>query len=269
MNPYTYHKPKKALAKDQAASMPKGGGSWLKEIINAPISSAVALAFVLFAASAVASMAALAAPEIAMDNYGEVLYHSSSAKVLGDSTTLPVVDDAALEAVEPMGYFTAKPVSFDAALGRWNYKLNYEVANLTGQAVLTIGSYVVKSNIAASGTVETGYILKPNMLYRATLWLVDSSSQKVKLARVEIKTDKADKTLKNDRKPILCPQAQAQGQVASSTPNLKPSLCVKKEDGSLACLPPQCIVPEWKPENKTPSGTPEGLLHKIPSPQNR
>ncbi|MBI5530788.1 MAG: hypothetical protein HY918_04840 [Candidatus Doudnabacteria bacterium] len=267
MNPYTYHKPKRmavAASQDSPSGSPKGGGSWLSNIINAPINSAVALAFVLFAASATAGIAAIASPEIAMDNSSLPATHIVVSRVLGESVTQPVIDDAALEAAEPTGYLIAKPVNFDATLGRWDYKLSYEVANLTGPAVLSIGSYAVQSNITASGTVETGYILKPNRVYRATLWFTDSAGQKVKLARVEIKTDKAQKPGKNDRKPILCPQTQVQGQVASSTPSTKPSLCVKKEDGTLACLPQQCIVPEWKPEDKNASGTSEGLLHKTP-----
>lgn len=246
MNPYTYHKPKKAAAREHAgpASSPKGGGSWLSEIINAKISSAIALAFVIFAAGAAGSIAAVASPEIAMQGSGaeqvQLVVHKAALKVLGVSIDQVIIDDSALEAGEPSGYVVAKPLAFDSNIGRWNFKINFGVENVNSPATLSIGNYIVQSGITASGTVETGYILKPNRVYQLSLWTSDLNSGKIKLAKFQIKTGKSQKTSKINPQPLACSQSELQGSALSPAASSEPVLCVKKENGEIACMPKQC-----------------------------
>ena len=80
MNPYTYGKRRVVSAKRSAKT-----GSWTKSILNAPVHIAVALLFVLFAASSVASMAVLAYPEIAsvVEPAPQVALGHTAVKLLG------------------------------------------------------------------------------------------------------------------------------------------------------------------------------------------
>lgn len=95
MNPYTYGK-RKAVSASAKNSLAHSIGSWAVDIFNAPINSLAALLFVLFAATTVSGMAALAYPEIssAVDPSPLVaLAHSPlkllsyTGRVLGDTTS--------------------------------------------------------------------------------------------------------------------------------------------------------------------------------------
>ncbi|MFA5991137.1 MAG: hypothetical protein WC794_02755 [Candidatus Doudnabacteria bacterium] len=256
MNPYTYHKPKKAVGQAQTGptSSPKGGGSWLSEIINAKISSAIALAFVIFAAGATGSIVAVASSEIAIQGSEEAqvqpVVHSVNSKVLGVSIDQVIIDDSALEAGDPSGNVVAKPLAYDSNIGRWNYKINFGVENINSPATLSIGNYIVKSGITSSGTIETGYILKPSRVYQLSLWTSDLNSGKIKLAKFQIKTGKSQKTSPVNPQPLACQQSEYQGSVLSSTASSEPVLCVKKENGEIACMTKQCEPYELKQKEK-------------------
>ncbi len=279
MNPYTYHKPKKAVAQKQvdSASSPKGGGSWLSEIINAKISSAIALAFVIFAAGSTGSVVAVASSEIAMQGseevYVQLVARSATPKVLGVSIDQVVIDDTALEAGEPSGNVVAKPLTYDSNIGRWNYKINFGVENINSPATLYIGNYVVKSSITASGTVETGYVLKPNRVYQLSLWTSDLNSGKIKLAKFQIKTGKSQKTSQINPQPLACSQSELQGSALSSATSSESVLCVKKENGEISCVSKRCepyqIKQKKKQENSTMGDQKEEYYKKYTSPPTR
>jgi hypothetical protein len=99
MNPYTYGK-RKAVSAPAKNSLAQSIGSWAVSIFNAPINSLVALLFVLFAATTVGGMAALAYPEIssAVDPspllaiaHGPLTLLSYTGRVLSDTTSAPRV----------------------------------------------------------------------------------------------------------------------------------------------------------------------------------
>ena len=242
MNPYTYKKRSDNDPQPPAApAMPMPPqSSWAKDIFNAQISSLVAMTFVAFAAGSVMAMTAAATPEVAMggSDSAVAVRHIQKPQVLGESTIQNIIDDSALEAGDPTGSLSVKPGNFDSTLGRWNFNISYSVSNLRGSATLSIGKYTVASNITASGSIDTGTILKTNMVYRVFLWSQDSSGAKQILAKTEIKTGKAKNSVsteKNPRPACVPPQVSSNG--TSTQPS---SFCVKKDDGSVQCAPPVC-----------------------------
>ena len=158
MNPYVYSK-RRSRGPKMEPQQPPSIAQLVKHIVNAPIGTALAFAIVVFAAGSVMAMTAPAYEEIAMGDMSlsPVQIARASGHVLGDSTTA-VIDDSALEAQEPVAKISAKAGSQDPTSGRYNYTITYEVSNLSSAATLSIGNYVIKSGITASGTVETGSI---------------------------------------------------------------------------------------------------------------
>ncbi len=187
---------RKRVAVDPEPPVPTPSGSLLKDIVHAKLSTAVAFAFVLFAAGSVASMTAVAYTEIAsfdeVSNVQVVMTHSR-AQVLGEAVTIePVVtvDDESLEVINPAVKIEAKSVSFNSN-GRWNYKIGYKTKNFSGSGKITIGTHVVTDTVSVVGSVETGAILKPGMVYQVSFWGIDSSGVLQRLQSIEFKTAKA------------------------------------------------------------------------------
>lgn len=245
MNPYTYKRRKGHLVAETASPQSGKPSSWFSEIVNAKLSSVVAIAFVFFTAGSVAAMTAAAYPEISsVVEPGAVLgFHSASAhsQVLGTSTTQPIIDDTALEAGAPTGGISAKTLSFDSTVGRWDYNINYEVNNLTGSATLDIGNYIVQSGITAPGVAETGAILKPSMTYYVWLWATDPSGSKQVLTHIVLKTPKAKTTSSTTYPP--CVQSNSSNFSAPTTTlTTSMGMCIKKDDGSVMCTGrPTCL----------------------------
>lgn len=246
MNPYTFKK--RGVDSGSAQNSPFSAdfkkGSWLNAIVNARLSSAVAFAFVLFAAGSVVGMSSLFASESAVDDAlvlsANIVSHKQSARILGETTTQNIVEDSALEAGDPSGELLASPLGYDTSLGRWNYKFSYTVENLTNSATMTIGTYVAQSGIVSSGTVETGLILKPDMIYHISLWTTDSSGAKQNLARLELNTQKAKKISDSGSGTFKCYPTQVKSTTTPSTAT--PSFCIKKQDGTVQCSPKLCGV---------------------------
>ena len=203
------------------------------------------------------------------------------SQVLGVSTV--AIDDSALEAADPSGSISAKPVSFDSSIGRWDYNLSYAVKNLSGSASLAIGTYVVQSGITASGQVETGAILKPAMVYHLTLWLVDGSGNRQVLTHFELKTPKSTGSAKSTP-PAPCPQTPSSNTTATSS--IPYGLCIKKDDGTVQCVPRFCgthtkmatplLLPDFTGTETqghrppmTATGTPYGTPPMPPGHQNQ
>jgi LysM repeat protein len=279
MNPYVYSRSKKVLAaaQGQPPSPVLLLPGLVKSVLTASVSSAMAFAIVILAAGSVASMTALAYSDVSQG--GEpVVVHSFAfqpkSMVLGDSTTVPAnvtIDDSSLEAaIAVSGKVTAKPLSYDATLGRWDYAVSYAVSNFTGSASLSVGTYVVQSGITTSGSSETGTILKPGTLYHVTLWLNDQSGNPLSALRYDLKTPKAKASSDDSQgKSQVCAQLMASpqsGTVSTSTTTglslaNTPNICIKKDDGSMLCKPLACIsVPkQWQgylEGNKNASSTP-------------
>lgn len=252
---------------DPALPVPSPSVSLLKDIVNAPVSMAIAFAFVLFAAGSVASMTAVAYEDISRaGDDGSVVALSAikRARVLGESTTnqvvetVPMVNDSELEAVEPLVKMEARPISFNSN-GRWNYKIGFNTKNFSGTGKITIGSFVVKDNLTTSGYFETGAILKPGRVYRVSFWGTDSSGVLSRLQSIELKTAKA-KTKKEscegnyEKCPFIGTEEEYKKKCMENSTEcykvLKP--CIK-EDGS-PCVPWPC--PEGKVCPAKPTTTP-------------
>lgn len=258
MNPYTYRK-RTGSAGSQTAFLAKN--SWLKAIMHAKINSLVAIAFVLFAAGAVAGTSAVAGSEIEIASSEAPVvrvstFHAQS-RVLGDTTVevQSIVEDSALEAVDPVGKLTVKAVNYDTTLGRWNYSISYVVTNASDKVYLKIGSYVVKAGVTGTGSVETGAILKPNKKYHASLWMEDSTGYKINIGGVDIKTGKAATSQKDKNESKIKCVAPNPTPNATST-NSSASLCIKKTDGTTVCGPSRPIC---KPVESDLSGNKKGL----------
>lgn len=267
--------------------------SFIRQLFLAPISSAIALAVVVLAAGSVMAMTVPASVEIAMANPDSFAYHhikiNDASQVLGDSTTTPaVIDDAALEAAYPAAGLSAKPVKFDATLGRWDYKFSYTASNLTEPATITIGTYVVQSGITASGSVETGAILKPNMVYHAAISTTDSSGNSQTLFILNLRTPNG----KGKTTPVPCPEASGQSastnclpypclisprleeSASSSSGTTKPAICQKGSGDNTNCTQLFCLplMPPGDHASGTPpqyhsSGTPP-MYHASGTPGN-
>ena len=213
-----------------------------QSIIGAQISSVVAVAFVLFAAGSIAAGTLAAGPELAAYNDVALAPVASHARVLGVTTS--VIDDSALEAGDPQASLSAKPVSFDSTTSRWDYNIGYKISGLNGSATLMIGSYVVSSSITGSGITETGAILKPQHRYIVSLWAVDSSGGKNRIARYELKTKNGNANGGNSDLSRFClpPTSSSTPLTATGTPI---SGCFKTNDGrticaqTMPCLPPR------------------------------
>lgn len=205
MNPHVYSR-RKRVAVDPEPPVATPSGSLLKDIVHAKLSSAVAFAFVLFAAGSVASMTAVAYNDIVMlegEGNVQLVLINPRPMVLGESivaTDVVTVDDSALESVEPVIKIDAKPISYNSN-GRWNYKINYGTKNFTGSGQIKIGTYVVTSSVTEKGSVETGAILKPGTIYRVSFW-----GDGVKLQSIELKTPKAKSKPQECNKETVCPQ---------------------------------------------------------------
>lgn len=248
------------------------GQNWFKDVCNAQISTAIAIAFVVFAAGSVMAMANIVSPEVG--SYADAgLAHTARAqtKVLG--VTTPVIDDTALEAADPSGKVSARPAGFDSTIGRWNYNLSYFVANLPSAATLTIGTFAVKSGITASGSAQTGPILKSGMVYHMSLWITDSLGTKEILARADIKTGKAKGPGNGDTGflPCLPPtQTSTSTPVGTSTPSSALGFCVKGQDGKISCSPRLCgsLTPKSGDSLGSPLGqSQDNHLPPPPKPQ--
>lgn len=241
MNPYIYQK--RGMEQDSKPAFSLG--AWVLTVFTKPIGSVMALAFVFFTAGSVMAMALAAAPEVAAVNDNIVLVQpvhlppKPASAVLGDSTTATVViDDSALEATDPTASLTAKAVSFDAAIGRWNYDISYSVSGLTGSATLSIGTYVVQSSITASGDIQTGAILKPSTTYHVSLYAQDTVGIIQVLAHINIKTGKAGKSSTSGSSACVFPLT---GTNTSGTPPAVPMFCIKDDSGKLNCMPGSCM----------------------------
>ncbi len=251
--------------------------AWSKAIFLSPMSPAVAFAFVLFAAGSTVSMAALAYPEVssAVDPSPYVAMRMpAKTQVLGDSISVvsqTTVDDSSLEATNavPTAKISAKAVSYDSTLGRWNYNISYSVSGgLSGTGSITIGTYVLASGLtSATGTVQTGSILKPSMLYHVTLWVTDASGNNTAAAEFALKTKKAGGSEGGSSgTPCLQPQTPPSSPnsttTASSTSSglFMPGFCIKEDNGAVSCSPTSCRPPMLSGAGQA-SSSPPGLMH--------
>jgi hypothetical protein len=254
MNPYVYSR--KAVQKAQSATAFKPTVSDLaKHLASATVGTALAFAMVIFAAGSVASMTAVAYAEIGGASEPSVVHMAGlrpHAEVLGDSTTIAsqtIIDDSALEAEEVSGGLLVKVGNFDASSGRFNVTITYKVNNLNSQAILSIGSYVIKSGITQSGSFETGAILKPDREYRAVLWTKGEAGKEI-LAKALIKTGKGKVVEKNTQMFMLCKPTG--NSSASSTPPAS-SMCLVTKEGKVIC--PQTAECGNSFKNETPQPT--------------
>ncbi|MDR3642771.1 MAG: hypothetical protein P4L74_04060 [Candidatus Doudnabacteria bacterium] len=156
MNPYTYgkrrvgsaRKPVKRTGKVSAIS------SWTNAIFNSPMNSLAALLFVLFAASSVAGLAALASPEIAtaVDPSPRVaMSHAKpnllgfSGRVLGDTTSIRVgqlVYNPTSKTVYLVGQHGLYGFTNAATFYAWNFKFNQIVPENAAEQNLSVLSNV-------------------------------------------------------------------------------------------------------------------------------
>ena len=192
----------------------------------------MAFAVIIFAAGSVASMTALAYPEISQGSEPVIagnFTYSQREQVLGDSTTtnpsLLTINDSALEAAGTFCKISAKPLSYDSSPGRWDYNISYSLPNFVGSATLDIGTYAIQQNITSSGTTETGTILKPGRVYHLTLWLTDQSGNQEGAIRYELKTAKAKSPSTSALGHSLPLCALPQAVSASSSPMAMPNFC--------------------------------------------
>lgn len=237
MNPHTYQR-KHA----EVPAQPSLSRVVLETFVKTPISSAIAFAMIVFAAGSVLAMTAVAVPQIAMGDDGGAIIHVAKAQVqtevLDASTavTAPIIDDSALEAVDPTASMSFKPASFNAD-GRWDYKIMYYASNLTGTGQLDIGTFVLSQNLNATGTVETGAILKPSHEYRVSFWEINSDGTKDKIQSQILRTPKgSSKTEPCYYNTLLCPPIVPKPIPCPSTAMGTPGTA------AINCLPPPCIT---------------------------
>jgi len=272
MNPYTYSKKAKKLADPEpmppVPTPPAGPSAWQKttSFFGASVSPLmVAGILMLSSASVFAAGFGVSQTDFYLGSPSLAPIHNLHGKVLGASITAtqPVINDAALEAANPSAGLSAQPATFNAGIGRWDYNITYSSSGLTGTGTLTIGSYVVASNLtAASGTVETGAILKPNTIYYISLWNVDSSGNQQSIANIEIKTEKAkNQSTKLPPVPCMMPQSQSSATASNSTA-AAPSFCIKQDDGTTQCVPVTCgMLPPRNNASSTLGGF--GFFHPM------
>jgi hypothetical protein len=168
---------------------------------------------------------------------------------------------------------SAKAVSFDSTLGRWDYLISYSINGSTTAASLNIGTMVLQSGLSGSGSVDTGAILKPKWLYHVSLSVSDPSGVSQTVARLELKTSKgkvANQTSGTPSYSPVCSQGSSGSAVSSMASSTPPAFCIQKDDGSTVCAPPPCgslmpppignsssTSPEFRhPQWTSPSSTP-------------
>lgn len=274
MNPYVYSKSKKSRKGQPVVNSPDPASlaGLAKSIFTSGISTYVAFALVLFGAGSVATMSALAYSEMTQPLAQAVPRHVAyniESRVLGDSTTAPVqaiIQDSQLEAGAVSGKITAKPLSYDSTLGRWDYTISYTLSDFTGTGTLSVGSYAIAQGITASGSAETGSILKPGKTYFVTLWFNDQSGNQLSAIRYELKTSKSTGSSgvsqgSSSGQQCAMPQIpKTQTSNASSTALSMPSFCIKNDDGTSQCAPISCMPPMRRPmpnfKNEHSSSTP-------------
>lgn len=275
MNPYTYQKKGKASEPETQ--------SLLKVCLSAfsvPMSSAVAFAMILLAGGTLMSMTSYAYTELASNGDDYVAIHNvrPQASVLGDSTTAPsavTIDDSSLEAgtAMPLVKLSAKPISFDSGVARWNYVIAYASPSLAGTGSITIGTYVVSGSLTATtGKVETGAILKPGMVYHVNFSVGGQTE-----ASIDLKTPKGNSSGNDFALVSPCP---VQGQGTSTPPSVHPGgpnatstapgamFCLKTKDGKMICpRPPVCgpLMGDKKPGDGHNTTTPPKMDYS-PSP---
>ena len=273
MNPYVYSKRRKPqpLAEEQAPLPATKTLGLVKSVLGANISSVLAFAIILLAAGSTASITGIVSTEIGGTLNILPVVHVAEARgvseVLGDSTTVPaagIINDSSLEAgtAIPTAKLSAKAVSFDSSVGRWDYTISYSAPNLSGSASITIGTYVVSSSLTATtGKVDTGAILKPSMVYYVTFWVSDGNGGQQAAATTQIKTGKGNAS-GNDLSIISPCQSQSPSPATSTPPSMPSSgnaistsgamFCLKTPDGKMICpRPPVC---GQMGQHKGPSG---------------
>jgi hypothetical protein len=264
MNPYVYSRRGRGSARPNLApDGPNIPSLWplVKSALLTGISPVLAFAVIALASSSVfAGSFGINQTDFDLGSASLIPLHALQGKVLGASITQPIIEDSALEAADPFAALTASPVSFDSTIGRWNYSISFAVSNLSGNSILKIGSYVISSNIVSSDSVQTGAILKPNMVYHVSLWNTDDSGNKQILARIEIKTGKAKDSTKIYNSNLSCQKPQSQASISSQSS--APTFCIKKDDGTEQCVPRPCgmFIPLLPLPTSTPTSTP-GFFH--------
>ena len=121
-------------------------------------------------------------------------------------------------------------------------------------------------DITASGSAETGSILKPGKTYFVTLWFNDQSGNQLSAIRYELKTSKSTGSSgvsqgSSSGQQCAMPQIpKTQTSNASSTALSMPSFCIKNDDGTSQCAPISCMPPMRRPmpnfKNEHSSSTP-------------
>lgn len=140
----------------------------LKEVHKASVSSVVAIAFVLFAASSVAALTSVAKVEVANSEYiapiESKIAFNISPKVLGEIAYSPVVlfDKSNLT-------LKVTPHDFDATSGMWSYVVSWDrVAGKSGSIILD--KDLIVTSASGTGEFETKYVLSPETKHRITFY---------------------------------------------------------------------------------------------------
>lgn len=239
MNPYVYSKKRSLSRKSKRGNGISLVSGLAKHVFGATISTAMAFAIVVYAAGSVAAMTAVAYQEIGggADSPIElrVAQVKSVPKVLGETISvvplLPqiIVDDSAMEALEPVAKISVKPSTYDSASGRWSYIIKYSLSNLPSGATLSIGNFPILTELSASGAIETGAILKPGKEYKVSLSVSDAVLGKQVLAKAMLKTgSKKDST--EDQKVITMCNILKEGKMTE-----KPIMCQITKEGKTIC----------------------------------
>jgi hypothetical protein len=176
MNPYTYKKRGKKASQGNTGLVALGAGlSFLREVADATVSTSIGIAMVLFAAGSVVGLSIYAQAEADAANYvafdqvrsSVVAVASESGAVLGES--IVVEAEAPTVAVTTI---TATPFMYDAQTGKWDYEINYSVADSLAleEGSVSIGQTVLSNSAGGSDTLATDFVLKPGSRYEIAIW---------------------------------------------------------------------------------------------------
>lgn len=169
MNPYTYKRRRRKHSTTAAIAL-GGTIAFAREVLGAPLASSIAIAMLLFAAGSVASVGLYADAALDASNYVAfesprtvALGERSHSAVLGISTSLMPVETTTIIAV---------PNMFDEVSGKWDYKIDYQLADSLQieEGSVTVGSVVLSDAASSSDMLATDFVLKPGSRYEIAVW---------------------------------------------------------------------------------------------------
>ncbi len=207
MNPYVYSGSKKILAsventQGQNASFGSAVIELARSVFSASMSTSVAFAMVLFAATAVAGMSAIAYSEMSNGDFAPLSANHALTRRAGSPQVLGMATYGYNQPVCAKN--TANCLNYELlsfSNGGWQVRVDYKLdRNVTG--AIKVNNWPFMDGITNSGSGFTGNDLQPNQTYTFVLYRKVGSHLK-QLTSLEITAP--DSPIRPPKKPPICP----------------------------------------------------------------